>query len=306
MKRRIGFTLVELLVVIGIIAVLIAILLPALSKARDQANTVACASNLRQFYALTNIYSSMYNNYELPSQAYSGGNQNWWWGANTLGMTMGLHVLDPNNPDYQSVVDRISTLLHCPSSNRGKIPPISFSLSYIYNANLGDIRGQDPTNASYSTYHPWAFFKKRNQVPENVLVALDGPDNYPQYDADNTKANSDDRFDVLSHLTWKFGEAGAPHGGRIIAKRKANCLFHDGSVRLVRAFSPSTAFSVAAPYPDPNESNAILSQYTDLREYMVAHPGHDKNQAGGVTPTDQIPAGTANVNAWKRGRPLPF
>jgi prepilin-type N-terminal cleavage/methylation domain-containing protein len=64
-RRRSGFTLVELLVVIGIIAVLIGILLPALSRARASAYTVACSSNMRQIYAAVRNYATEYKD-SLP------------------------------------------------------------------------------------------------------------------------------------------------------------------------------------------------------------------------------------------------
>jgi prepilin-type processing-associated H-X9-DG protein len=70
-RSRVGFTLVELLVVIGIIALLISVLLPALTKAREAANAAVCMSNLRQFGIGLQIYSDQ-NKGSLPQKGPDG------------------------------------------------------------------------------------------------------------------------------------------------------------------------------------------------------------------------------------------
>lgn len=69
-RKNRGFTLVELLVVIGIIALLISILLPALSKARKQANTVKCLANMKQFGTALVQYTNEWKG----AMPYSGWN----------------------------------------------------------------------------------------------------------------------------------------------------------------------------------------------------------------------------------------
>jgi prepilin-type N-terminal cleavage/methylation domain-containing protein/prepilin-type processing-associated H-X9-DG protein len=92
-RQHQGFTLVELLVVIGIIALLIAILLPALNKARRAANTVNCAANLRSIMQSVHIYASQ-NNGWIPGS------------PNTTGFFLFFPPYDNNNcPEVSSIFD---------------------------------------------------------------------------------------------------------------------------------------------------------------------------------------------------------
>ncbi len=93
MKRR-AFTLVELLVVIGIIALLISILLPSLAKARESANRIKCAANLRTFGQVAHLFANDHKGY-FPAAWAFGQDGN---GSNAVC----LPVLLNYNPDTET------------------------------------------------------------------------------------------------------------------------------------------------------------------------------------------------------------
>jgi len=118
-----NFTLIELLVVIAIIAILAAMLLPALNKARERSRTIKCVSNRKQLATIFGMYFEQCDDYApLARWGSAGTNQRWYRSIYDAGL-------------YKEV--RVDQYLGCPSKPNPATTPTSGE-SLAYNWRLGE------------------------------------------------------------------------------------------------------------------------------------------------------------------------
>jgi prepilin-type N-terminal cleavage/methylation domain-containing protein len=228
---RKAFTLVELLVVIGIISVLVAILMPALSKARDAANTAVCLSNLRQG-ALAMIQYAGDNKDHLPHLSYhtSNGVLLYW-----------MHPIHPYLLATRNITNVLpfgkaisgfgGTYMKCPA-NTEDLDTSDNAFNSTYGVNYGGpFQYYEPSWPAYgsvrlSKVRLTTYLMMDTRKAANVLNPSIGSAVF-QYDSEGDGV-LDSYYSPDAQLSWLNNAAHFPH------RDQACMCFRDGHAETIR------------------------------------------------------------------------
>jgi prepilin-type N-terminal cleavage/methylation domain-containing protein/prepilin-type processing-associated H-X9-DG protein len=217
-RQRRGFTLVELLVVIGIIALLISMLLPSLNKARQAANAAACLSNMRQIGQAALMFANDHKGY-LPKNWNNAG-PNW-------GDTSWEYRYPFESWEYILSLYSSKNVFRCPSDDTGKLrgqwttqdwagdkwEDDDIPLSYRWNMS------HFPDNDTGIKLSQLRNSTQAILAAEGAMVA-----EFPENWLATWTSNYDTRVGELTPENAAYNR----HGGKTIAQGRSNFVFADG------------------------------------------------------------------------------
>lgn len=177
MRTGRGFTLLELLATVGIIAILMAVLLPALAGARAQARSVVCASNLRQLAIAFHMYADEHLGRAMPlayteRSATGRGSPVYWWGTN-----------DPSGVDHTKGFTwpylrselRVNSVYECPDQPWGtyRAQGAASAVTSTYGYNGYFLSPEHTPGWAFSIGHrPWQNIDTL-RLPQRLLAFAD-------------------------------------------------------------------------------------------------------------------------------------
>jgi len=250
---RRAFTLIELLVVVAIITLLIAILVPSLKKARDQAKSTACLANLKAVGSMSAVYTSAFAGTMVGNYWFNSGQWSSW--DNLLqGYNYGVppivcpitsppyppaekvfHCTDPKldlGPDAQELSTYAANMSVCVNVNSGAQAAPSFLIITQIPRQSETIMAGDSNQGTHgvignSTWMTWDYYRlgvpflAANTIikPDFVYGTVSGTN--PPCDAVNQQANHDNAIS-LTGLRYRHME------GRPNVSGFANVVFVDG------------------------------------------------------------------------------
>jgi prepilin-type N-terminal cleavage/methylation domain-containing protein/prepilin-type processing-associated H-X9-DG protein len=234
---RSAFTLIELLVVIAIIAILAAMLMPALAQAREKSKSIDCSSRLRQVGTLTRSYTNDYNDYVMSYSHYYTSRMN------ITGATSSNEMAIQNSyywilwhlgytQDRPSSAKTQNSVFMCPTAQAasGKTTQYLLYNGHAYGISLAWSFRNSAATADLK--HMWKATQVKN--PSGTIYAAD--------------SRQKDTMRPNNSIHFSRNNSGAAFAWHSLS---ANVLFADGHVSAVRAGNPwFDGFYQVPPYND--------------------------------------------------------